>query len=379
VSLFAIPAQAGLPNLVVRETAYAQLHQEWSKLLGLWKWSSRVALVISIGIAVAAGLIAVLQWQSLSAEQLYTFAFGLLLTPLIALANLRGAALRGLRHVVLGQLPELIIRPAILIASLAVLALIFKRNLGPAEAMFIHVAAAATAFVIGGWMLWQARPFPPDTILKASYDKHKWIKSSIPLALSAGMQLINSNADIVMLGVFGSAKEVGIYRVVTQGGMLVVFGLQAINMVVAPHVARLHAADDLKKLQKLVSWAARASVAAALPPALLFALFGDRVLGTLFGTEFAEGHVALAILCVGQLVNAAAGTVGSLLNMTGYEKATAYGVSIAAAVNVGLNLVLIPYLGMNGAALATSVSLVVWNVILVRVGKKKLGIKSHAI
>ena len=43
VSLLAIPAQLGLPSLVVRETAKAYVHQQWALMKGLWRTSSIAA------------------------------------------------------------------------------------------------------------------------------------------------------------------------------------------------------------------------------------------------------------------------------------------------------------------------------------------------
>jgi O-antigen/teichoic acid export membrane protein len=56
--------------------------------------------------------------------------------------------------------------------------------------------------------------------------------------------------------------------------------------------------------------------------------------------------------------------VGLILNMVGLERITALGVVVAAVINVFLNVLLIPFLGTLGAAVATSVSLIVWNVLL---------------
>ncbi|WP_051021862.1 hypothetical protein [Thioflavicoccus mobilis] len=73
--------------------------------------------------------------------------------------NLRGAALRGLRHVVAGQLPETVSRPGLLIAlCLIVLLALPAQTLTAATAMGLHALAAAIASGLGAWLLWRARP-----------------------------------------------------------------------------------------------------------------------------------------------------------------------------------------------------------------------------
>ena len=102
-------------------------------------------------------------------------------------------------------------------------------------------------------------------------------------------------------------------------------------------------------------------------------------MGAVFGEEYADGRIALAILCVGQLTNALVGSVGFLLNMTGNERDVAKGFAIAAIINIALNLVLIPLFGIEGAAFATAVSMMVWNVLLYRQARAKLGIDSSVM
>jgi len=58
------------------------------------------------------------------------------------------------------------------------------------------------------------------------------------------------------------------------------------------------------------------------------------------------------------------GSVGALLNMTGHERDTLRGVAIAAVANVVLGLALIPLFGLEGAALATAATLIIWNLLL---------------
>jgi len=77
-------------------------------------------------------------------------------------------------------------------------------------------------------------------------------------------------------------------------------------------------------------------------------------------------------------VNSAAGSVGMLLNMTRYERDTAKGLAVSAILNVVLNLLLIPLLGIIGAAIATAVSLITWKVLLWWVVRWRLGINSLA-
>lgn len=380
VSLLSVPARFGLPSLVVRETARAHVSEDWGAMRGLWRWATGAVALLTAVIGLL-GAIAVWGLDShLSDVQRTTLVFGLLLVPLIALGDLRGAALRGLQRVVVGQLPEAVLRRGLLVLFTLGLILLFPaRTRTAADAMALHTLAAFVAFLVGAWMLWHWRPSPLRSHPVSIYRPRAWAAAALPLAMVAGMQIVSSHTDVIMLGLFRSSEEVGIYRVAVQGGALVAFGLQAVNVVVAPHFARLHAARDPRRLEALVAVTARASLAVAAPLALALIVFGDIVLRAFFGTAFAVGHTALSIIAIGQLVNAGAGSVGYLLNMTGHERDTARRAAAAAVANVALNAILIPPLGINGAALATSLTLLLLNVLLWRDARTRLGIEGSSL
>jgi O-antigen/teichoic acid export membrane protein len=379
VSVLAVPAQFGLPALVLRETAAQHVHHRWALMKGLWRYANVAATIISI-VIVFFGIAAVsLLTDHLTEEQTLTFVWGLVLVPLVVLGDLRAAALQGLRKVVQGRLPEYLIRPGALLLLLVAASFVAPRVVWSATLiMQLQILAAAIAFAIGAYLLRRQRPAELQAAAP-EYEPRRWFFSIVPLALSAGMQLINHYADIVMLGLFRTAAEVGIYRVAVMSTSLVVLGLQIVNMVVAPHFSRLHAIGDTASLQRLATTSARLGVLVAFPVVTVFLVAGDKFLGIAFGMDFAAGYAALSILAIGQFVNAACGSVGYLLNMTGHERDAAWGMAIAACISVVLNLVLIPPFGMVGAATSTSITVAVWNVMLSYSVRRRLGIDSMAL
>jgi len=295
--------------------------------------------------------------------------------PFIALGKLRGAALRGFRKVFQGQLPEMLLRPGLLLVFVG--GAITYASLTPSNAMALHALAAVVAFIAGVFLLLRAIP-PQVRAASPAYETAAWSRSILPLSLISGMQVINHQADIVLLGLLGTTESVGIYRVAVQGATIVGFSLMTINTVIGPQIARLYYAGDMVKLQRMITWSARVILAIALPLAAILIVFGAPILQLVFGHGYSDGHIALAILCTGQLVSATMGSVAYLLNMTGHEVDTAKALAIGALSNIILNVVLIPYFGMEGAALATTVSLSAWNIMLYRQVNRRIGIDSLA-
>lgn len=374
VSLVSMPGRAGLPPLVVRETARRHQAAEWGTVRGLWRWASTLVLILSLTIAAAGGLGLWLGWAQGAALRA-TLPWALALVPLLALVAIQSASLRGLRHVLAGILPEQVLRPAIFASLLAVVLFWPGMTLSPDEAMALMVLSSGVALGLGAWLLYRYRPQELREVAP-SYHHRAWFAAAWPMALTQGFHQINRHADVLLLGLLAAVSDVGVYRVAAQGALLVSLGLTALNMVVAPLAARLNAEGERHKLQMLVRRTAQAALAFALPAVALFAVIGKWLLVTLFGSEFAGAYWPLLILALGQLANAGFGATGMLLNMTGFERDVTRVVAIAAGLNVGLNLALIPFLGVIGAAVATSVSLLFWNVWLWQVVRWRLGVSS---
>jgi O-antigen/teichoic acid export membrane protein len=102
-------------------------------------------------------------------------------------------------------------------------------------------------------------------------------------------------------------------------------------------------------------------------------IFGSEFL-FLFGKKFIYGKLALSILIFGQLVNSAAGIAGTILVMCGLEKKAAIGLLFGVSSNIIMNIIFIPIWKINGAALATSASTIIWVSMLAYYVNKSLGI-----
>ncbi|PVY70817.1 O-antigen/teichoic acid export membrane protein [Tamilnaduibacter salinus] len=375
ISILAIPAQFGLPKLVLRETARAQVREQWSLMRGVWRWSSLMTLAMTIALALIALGTAWLFQSRFAPVQLHTFYWGIALVPLIAFGALRGAALQGLRRVIIGKLPETTVRPVLLVAVILVLAYLGE-ELSASRAMAIHAVAAAVAFGFGALWLRQNRPVALRDKPVPQYQSRRWITAILPLALTAGLFKINQYSDILILGLFKDAENVGSYRVAVQGSLLVAFGLQCAELVISPYIVRLYERNDSLKLQDLTLIVAKIASIIAIVGVSIFIFFGKTLLVTVFGEAFKQAYIPLVILSIGQVFNSTFGPVAFLLNMTQNERAPLQAMAVAATVNILLNLSLIPHFGLAGAASATSLALAIWNFLLWRSVRNRLGIES---
>lgn len=379
ITLFAIPAQLGLPQLVVRQISVYQAQDKWSLALGIIKRSQQAVLFISCVVILILLAFVYFFSDKISSLDPAVFLIALALLPLTAYTGIRSGILRGFRHVVIAQIPENIIRHGLFVVVLLASVLIpDNHDINAPMAMFINVVTTLVAFFVGIYFLVR---YTPNKVKQnqAEYDTKTWVISVVPFLVVGGMQVINKHTDIIMLGVLADSKSVGIYQVATRGAELVTFALIAVNMAVAPVFARKYAQNDLEGLQKVFSLSCRAMLLYAIPVSLIFIFVGSFILKVVFGAEYQSGSYALAILSVGHTINVGIGSVALLLNMTGHERDTAKGVIIAAITNVILNAIFIPIYGIEGAAIATGISIITSNVLLGIWVYKRLKIKPSII
>jgi O-antigen/teichoic acid export membrane protein len=166
----------------------------------------------------------------------------------------------------------------------------------------------------------------------------------------------------VLLGILADSHDVGVYNVATRLVVLAAFVMVPINQAVGPrfaHLAQAHDVDGLRRVYAVsTGWILRLSA----PAFLLLIVFPDRLLSA-FGPAFVVGATVTVVLAVGKLIDAATGPCAVLLNMSGRPGYNVVANVGALALNVGLNLILIPAAGVVGAAVAWAVSLAVVNVV----------------
>jgi len=377
MSLLMVLAEGGVPSLLMREVAAAEGQGNWGLVRGALQRGIQFVAFTATSIA-GLGLLAVaLLADRLDPTTVFTTWLMLLVLPVAALAKASNHGLRGLRRVLTAQALDGILRPMLVIVVVVTLFMAWPELQKPYSAMGAQLIAAMIVLVFGLILLHRnlpdmARAVNPD------YKDMEWLRRAVPFTLIGGAGIINSQTDIVMLAWLANAEDVGMYRVAVQGAALVAFGLQSANAVVAPQFSRLYAQGEMARLQYLVTQSARFVLLAAIPIALALILAGATLVSWVFGHEFAAAYGPLEILTVGQLVNAGFGSVGFLLNMTGHERIAANILWKSALLNMLLNALLIPFFGMMGAALATAISLVTWNLFLYREVRYHLNISSTA-
>ena len=374
INILVLLGKMGWDTALMRFVArYLEL-EDWGGVRGILQRSRQRVLITSLCVSGAGALLTTALSSRLSTDLLTTFYLGWIALPVLALAVLRQAGLRALRRVVLAEFPELVIRPLIVGAGVLLLAYILALRINAATVMGLYLFAVVISFAAGG--LWLQRSLPIK-VRQASpvFASAEWQKVAMPLFLVSGAHMISMQADTVMLGFLADTTQAGMYSAASRVVTLAGFGVMAANSIAGPLMAGLHARDRSDDLQHVLNTGTKVAAWFAIGCGVLLLLFGREVLG-LFGDEFVVAYPALAILMVGQIVNALTGLVGSLMQMCGHHALVAKVIGIAALANIILNAMLIPAFGMYGAATATAITTSAWSIFLAYFAWRRLGLKA---
>lgn len=223
------------------------------------------------------------------------------------------------------------------------------------------------------------RVFPEllDRQIKPVFEIVRVILFSLPLSLGSFLWLVLVWTDILMLGYFRPASEVGIYRAASQTALLMTLLSSSLVSIFSPMIANFFSQEEFEAARKLFQKTVRWNFALSMTLFLIVSVTSQDLL-RVFGEEFEAGWLCLVILAAGQLTRAGAGGLAvHVLAMSGHQNLKLVGDLISAIMNIALNILLIPRWGILGAAVATGLSLLSINLIRLIQVNQVLGARDY--
>lgn len=246
----------------------------------------------------------------------------------------------------------------------------------------LGLVGAMWALVIGAWaaaglsLLAVHRRLRSTPRVSAVYEVRQLLSFSTVSWASALAATGLIWVDTLLLGALRDQDTVGSYNVATRLVTLAVFVMPPINAAFSPHMAHLHHTGQQDAAASAYGSASRWILSLSMPAFILLVVY-PRELLSYFGPGFAQAAAVTVILAFGQLINAAAGPCGTVLNMSGRVRLNMVDNVSVLLLNIGLNLALIPRYGMVGAAISWSASLVTVNVVKVLQARFVVGIRAR--
>jgi len=296
-----------------------------------------------------------------------------MLVPYTVVRILSGA-LRGLKDVKRDVLGSDISYRVMRLAAFLVLYLMGWELRGIVGAALVAGAFAASV-LIGFVRRPAAGLFRADAPAEPVPAREIVMYSSAMLADSAmafGMQ----HSDRLILGFYLPSADVGVYNVAALIASLTTFVLLSFNAIFSSVMADVYHRGRRDLLRSLFRSVTRWIMIPTLAIYAWILAGGDATLA-IFGDEFVRGYPALALLATGMSFGASAGSVGLCLAMTGHQRYNVFNTLAMAAISIGLNMVLVPRMGIAGAGLATGAAFVLVNIARIIEVRVLLGVSPY--
>jgi O-antigen/teichoic acid export membrane protein len=241
---------------------------------------------------------------------------------------------------------------------------------------------AMTAAVVTNWVVTLGQGVWLDRRLRGRiaagnrhYEVKSWLGTSLPIFVVESFYLLLTYVDILALEHLGSPQDVAIYFAGARLLSIVAFVYYAIAGTTTHKFTQYHVAGDNERLRQFFRRTVRWTFWPSLVICGVILALGNPLL-LLFGAGFDDGYSAMVILAFGMMARAAVGPAERLMNMLGDRKPCAAIYALAFAINLALCFVLIPRLGIDGAAAATSTALVVESILLYAAARRRLYVQA---
>lgn len=303
------------------------------------------------------------------------FKLGLLLLPFILISELNAFTLRALLKNKYANYANLLYM-ASRIVIISVMTLFFFNPYNP---IYLHyISSMFCAWIFGQYFVIKYFVIPanaeqqiPDKYNKATFTEI--LSLSWPMFITYLGFTVNNFFDGFVLPYHVSTAEVGIYKTCLNISSVAAMAMVAMNTTVQPKISQLYQQKDFEAIKKLTRKFTKLIFFVTVPAFILVLFFAKPLVAITYGPEFVLGATSLTIVSIGQIFNVGSGPVAQLLNVTGYHKQFRNISLVGALLNVILILILVPFFGIIGAAIANAVSMTTWNLIGTFFIKRKFG------
>ncbi|NTW11058.1 MAG: polysaccharide biosynthesis protein [Chlorobiaceae bacterium] len=290
--------------------------------------------------------------------------------PFNAAVSLSGHAIQGFRNLQPKITAMHVVSPLLLL----ILTLLFRYAIGAEAALCFPFALSAA-----GTFLWIRPRLSGITgtvsrdILSSRIDR-AMLSYALPFMGVSLLGMTTHWLDIVMLGMFTDTATVGMYHPAARTAGIIRSVFIAFSGIAAPMIAELHAGSESGEIERIFRMVTRWIVSIIIPGTVVFMVLPDTVLG-IFGPRFVPAGRALFILSASSFLQAAFGLAATVLAMSGHARLSLLNALSALVLQAALNLLLIPLLGVNGAALSNLVVFLLLS--LVRVAEVRVLLHIH--
>ena len=362
----------GFPKVIIRYVAIYTEQHDWSSLRGLMRFSQFGMLSVTS----VAGILMWLyhsRWATrLTITEPTNVAIVILLLYTLVVLEFEQRVLQGLMSPVDGALPKQLLRPIICIIGLFMLW--WWHRMTPTTAIYVFLIANVAVTFTTRVLMIRKLPDQSQNSREVSYQERRLWRSMATFMLLIGVtnSLVN-RGNIFILGNLSNPTQVAFYAAGLKVTNLINIVISSIAVVISPLVATFAAQRNHHALKEIYKRSIKWTALLLLPLGGVSVLFGQQIL-SLLGSGFTEGYTVYIVLLIGQMVLALTGPTGAIMNMTGLERELFYSNLAGSVLSIAISLATVPVYGALGAALASLVSVISSNGLMLIILHKQYGL-----
>lgn len=232
---------------------------------------------------------------------------------------------------------------------------------GAAGALGGYVFGFAVTALIGGVVFYKGpyASFPPSD-RTAPGLRRRILEYSVPLTATRGANVLDKRIDTVLVGMFLGPAAVGFYTIAKQVSEFASIPATSLGYTISPTVGEQSAKDNSTRARRVYESSLRYVLLLYVPGLVGLIVVADPVVAHVFGEEYAGAAPVLQVMSGFMLVNAVNKVTSDGLDFLGRARERAIVKTVTAVANFLLNLVLIPWIGVVGAAVATVITYTVY-------------------
>lgn len=201
------------------------------------------------------------------------------------------------------------------------------------------------------------------------------VKFGSQLFLASAAYMVNTHVDLLLVGYFLMDKDVGIYAIAIalSRGFLVI--PRAMSTVTYPAISEYNSKGAHESIKNLINKSMKYSLIVLSILGILIVFFSEDIILLLLKPEFLPAVTPIAILILGMIFFGSIASIGSAFSAVGRPDISFKTNTFIAVVNLSLDIVLIPILGITGAAIGTATSFSAMTILHIYLLNKILNIK----
>lgn len=346
-------------------------HKQFALLRGFISGSRWLALVSATIIAGVGAIVVKLLSPYIDPKTILPLYFSCATLPMFGLWSVQSGIARSYSWVNLGLTPNYVQRQLVMLGLMGV-AYAVGLPTHAVTATIVGVIALMSVslgqmVVLNRKLAGVVEPGPK------AYAVRLWYATSAPIFVVEAFYLLLTYSDVIVLKQFRPPDEVAIYYAAAKTLAFVAFIYYSVAQTIAHKFAEYHVAGDRRRLMSFLRQAVALTFWPSLGSIVVLLALGKPLL-RLFGQGFDAGYYLMFIIAIGLLARASVGPAERLLNMLGERRSCALVYAASFALSLALCIVLIPPMGLAGAAIASSLALVFESASLFFVAKYRLGL-----